>query len=181
MSAPSLLQRALAAAALALLPSCEGLPNSQAYGDGYDDRSGYSNYHSSPSYPGADYAYSPPRAYYGGPYIGSGPRYYRDYDHRASSSYRDHHYSTYNRDDRDDRDRDRDRRPSSPPKSSGSDDIRLVKVRDGTRGDLPEGYHSKEWYQQRGISLSKNVYETREGERRGYSGPSSSSSKKKKN
>ena len=64
---------------------------------------------------------------------------------------------------------------------SAYNDIRLVKVRDGTRGDIPEGYHSKEWYQDRGISLSKNTYETRDGDHRGYTGSSSNSNSKSNN
>ena len=187
MTAPSLLQLGLASASLALLASCEGLPNPGGYGGGYDDRTGYSNYSNRPAYNGSVGGYyESPRPLYGAPYAGpygGRPRYYSDRD------YRDHRYDHNDRDHRDSSS-ERDRYTSRPStnsshsqKSSSSEDIRLVKVRDGTRGDIPEGYHSKEWYQQRGISLSKNVYETREGERRGYSAPpakSSSSSKKKK-
>lgn len=168
MNLHSLLRPLLAASALAVLPSCVGVPGDYGGSNGgFDDGLGYSSYQSRPGFAGGGgyYGGGYARPYYGAPFPG-GPRYYNDrndYDH--------------------DHDRDN-RRSSSSSRSSGSNnrssdnDIRLVKVRDGTRGDIPEGYHSKEWYQQRGISLSKNTYETREGDRRGYTGSSSSSKSK---
>lgn len=173
MNLPRLLRPLFAVCALAALPACEGIPGEyggyDGGGGGYYDGPGYSNYSSRPVYSGGGggyYSSGYSRPYYGSSYYG-GPRYYRDnrYDH-------DHDHDRY--------DNDRDRRSSSSSNKKSSDnDIRLVKVRDGTRGDVPEGYHSKEWYQKRGISLSKNVYETRDGDRRGYSGSSSSSSSSK--
>ncbi len=167
----ALLRVILATSGLAALPSCEGVPGEYGpnYG-GYDDGPGYSSYQSSPTYYGSGTGYyggGYSRPYYGSSYYGG--RYYdnRNHDHE------DH--------ERHSSDNDRNKSSNSSHKSSSDDDIRLVKVRDGTRGDVPEGYHSKEWYQKRGISLSKNVYETREGDRRGYSGsPSKSSSSSNK-
>jgi hypothetical protein len=167
----ALLRVILATSGLAALPSCEGVPGEYGpnYG-GYDDGPGYSSYQSSPTYYGSGTGYyggGYSRPYYGSSYYGG--RYYdnRNHDHE------DH--------ERHSSDNDRNKSSNSSHKSSSDDDIRLVKVRDGTRGDVPEGYHSKEWYQKRGISLSKNVYETREGDRRGYSGsPSKSSSNSNK-
>jgi hypothetical protein len=167
----ALLRVILATCGLAALPSCEGVPGEYGpnYG-GYDDGPGYSSYQSSPTYYGSGTGYyggGYSRPYYGSSYYGG--RYYdnRNHDHE------DH--------ERHSSDNDRNKSSNSSHKSSSDDDIRLVKVRDGTRGDVPEGYHSKEWYQKRGISLSKNVYETREGDRRGYSGsPSKSSSSSNK-
>jgi len=169
----AVLRMALAGSALAALPSCEGVPGEYgpAYG-GYDDGSGYSSYQSSPTYYGSGTGYYG-GGYYGGgysrPYYGSsyyGRRYYNNDNHDHDHDNHDRHSS----------DNDRNQSSSSSRKSSSDDDIRLVKVRDGTRGDVPEGYHDKEYYQKRGISLSKNVYETREGDRRGYSGSTSKSS-----
>jgi hypothetical protein len=167
----ALLRVILATSGLAALPSCEGVPGEYGpnYG-GYDDGPGYSSYQSSPTYYGSGTGYyggGYSRPYYGSSYYGG--RYYNDRDHDHDH---DDHRSSNN---------DRNKSSSSSHKSSSDDDIRLVKVRDGTRGDVPEGYHSKEWYQKRGISLSKNVYETRDGDRRGYSGsPSKSSSSSNK-
>ena len=176
----------LAACVLPALPSCEVVPGQYGgtpYGSGYRDSSpvysgydsydsGYSSYSSRPfvtgsvgSYYSTGYA----RPYYPGSYGygGGGPRYYRGgydrYDHNHSSN---HNY------DRGDRGRGYSNNNNN---RSSSEAIRLVKARDGSSGNLPEGYHSKEYFKNRGISLSKNVYETRDGDRRGYSG----SSKKK--
>ena len=189
LSPYALLRAVLATSALVALPSCEGVPGEYGpnYG-GYDDGPGYSSYQSSPPYYGSGTGYyggGSSRPYYGSSYYG-GSRYYngryykgndRDHDHndyRSSGNDRrrghdDHvdHRSSGN---------DRNRSSSSSRRSSSGDDIRLVKVRDGTRGDVPEGYHDREYYQKRGISLNKNVYETREGDRRGYSGNTSRSS-----
>ena len=162
----------LAACTLVSLPSCTTMPGE--YGDGsysgYDDGLGYSDYASRPYYQGSAGGYY--RSGYNRPYYGSsyyrGPRRHHDDDHD------DRRRSSNNR--RDDDDHRRTSSSTSNQRRSSDEEIRLLKVRDGTRGDVPEGYHSKEWYQKRGISLSKNVYETREGDRRGYSGSSSSSS-----
>lgn len=172
-----------AACLIAVLPSCTGIPGEYggtSYG-GYDSGyssygDGYSGYSSRPVYGGGGYG----GGYYGGGY--SQPYYPR---YRSPHySHDDHgHYTTQHSSSRYDYDRGR----SSGSHSSGShsnsrsggEAIRLVKVRDGTRGNVPQGYHSKEYFKNRGISLSKNVYETRDGDRRGHSGSSSSSSKKK--
>ena len=164
-----LLRPLLAASALAALPSCETIPGQYGgYDGGYSDGPGYSSYQSRPAYYGGG------GSYYGGgysqPYYG-GSRYYNNgnyYDNNHDHDHDDHRSSSSSRNSS----------SSSSNKKSSDNDIRLVKVRDGTRGDIPEGYHSKEWYQQRGISLSKNTYETREGDRRGYTGSTSSSKSK---
>ena len=167
----ALLRVILATSALAALPSCEGVPGEYGpnYG-GYDDGPGYSSYQSNPTYYGSGTGYyggGYSRPYYGSSYYG-GSLYYNGRYYNGNDHDHDDHRSSNN---------DRNKSSSSSRRSSSDDDIRLVKVRDGTRGDAPEGYHDKEWYQKRGISLSKNVYETREGDRRGYSGsPSRSSS-----
>jgi hypothetical protein len=169
MNLHPLLRPLLAAGALAALSSCEGIPGQYGdYGGGYNDGPGYSSYQSRPGFAGGGgyYGGGYARPVYGSPYYG-GSRYYNnrnDYDH-------DHGHDNY-------RSSGSSRSSSSSNKKSSGNDIRLVKVRDGTRGDIPEGYHSKEWYQQRGISLSKNTYETRDGDRRGYTGSSSSSKSK---
>ena len=184
----------LALCTIITLPSCTGVPGEyggyggssygnssyggsryggSSYGGGYDDGPGYSSYQSRPSdYSGGGGYYggnSYRRPSYGNSYYGGGSHYSDNHDrhdhdsgHRSSSSSRGRSISS---------------------SSSSDNDIRLVKVRDGTRGNVPEGYHSKEWYQKRGISVSKNTYETRDGDRRGYTGSSSkskSNSKKKK-
>jgi hypothetical protein len=177
----------LAACALLALPSCEVVPGQYGgtpYGSGYDsgylgvggDYSGYegsdsySGYSSRPFFSGSVgsyYSTGYARPYYPSSYSygGGGPRYYRGgfdhYDH-------DHNHSS-NR-DYDRGDRGRGYSSSNNNNRSSGDAIRLVKVRDGSYGNLPEGYHSKEYFKNRGISLSKNVYETRDGERRGYTG-----------
>ena len=172
MNAHTLIRPLLAICAFAALPSCEVAPG--AYGGyggggGYDDGPGYSSYSSRPYYSGSGGGYY--SSGYSRPYYG-GPRYY-DNDHRYSSRDRDHdHDNDYRRSSNNNR--------SSSSSSRSDNEIRLVKVRDGTRGDVPEGYHSKEWYQKRGISLSKNTYETRDGDKRGYTGSSHSSSDSKK-
>ncbi len=168
----ALLRVILATSALAALPSCQGVPGEYGsnYG-GYDDGAGYSSYQSSPTYYGSGTGYyggGYSRPYYGSSYYG-GSRYYNGRYYNGNNHDHDNHDRHYSNNDRY-------RSSSSSRKSSSDDDIRLVKVRDGTRGEVPEGYHDKEWYQKRGISLSKNVYETREGDRRGYSGSTSRNS-----
>jgi hypothetical protein len=179
----------LAACALLALPSCEVVPGQYGgtpYGSGYDsgypgvegDYSGYagsdsySGYGSQPFFSGSVgsyYSTGYARPYYPGSYGygGGGPRYYRGgYDRY------DHHYNhSSNHSSNHDYDRGRSYSSSNHNRSSG-DAIRLVKVRDGSYGNLPEGYHSKEYFKNRGLSLSQNVYETRDGDRRGYSGGS---------
>ena len=184
MNLHTLIRPVLALCVIAL-PSCVGVPGEYGgYVGGYDDGPGYSSYQSRPSsYGGGSSYYDGGSSYYGNGY--SRRPYYGNSSYGGSSRY----YDNNDRHDHDDHrssnsSRSRSNNYSSRSRSSSSDnDIRLVKVRDGTRGDIPQGYHSKEWYQKRGISVSKNTYETRDGDRRGYSGSSSkskSSSKKKK-
>jgi hypothetical protein len=171
----------LAACLAAALPSCTGIPGEYGgapygggYGsyDSYGDGGGYSSYSSRPVFGGGGYG----GGYYGGGY--SQP-YYPGY--RSSRySHDDHDHYSSNRRDYDRGHSSSSHRDSDSRSSSSSEAIRLVKVRDGTRGSVPEGYHSKEYFKNRGISLSKNVYETRDGDRRGHSSSNSDSKKKKR-
>jgi len=189
----------LAACTIAILPSCEGIPGEYGgipsgggYG-GYEEGADYSNYYSRPVYEGSAGGYfssSYSRPYYAGSGYGgyggysryAGPRYYHnDYKRYSYNSYGSGHRYSSGHDHNNNYDYDRGRGSSGDrhrSSSSGGEAIRLVKVRDGSDGNVPEGYHSKEYFKNRGISLSKNTYETRDGDRRGYSG---SSSNKKKN
>ena len=181
MNLHTLLRPLLAICTVIALPSCVSIPGEYGgggYGGGgyggssYDDDPGYSSYQSRPSsygggggYYGSGYSRS---SSYGNSYYGRGSRYDDNHDgHDHDSNHRSSNSS-------------RSRSSSSNRSRSNDEDIRLVKVRDGTRGNIPEGYHSKEWYQNRGISVSKNTYETRDGDRRGYSGNSSKSKSKSK-
>ena len=187
MNLHTLLRPLLAVCTVIALPSCVSIPGEyggggyggSSYGGGgyggssYDDDPGYSSYQSRPSsyggggggYYGSGYSRN---SSYGNSYYGGGSRYDDNHDgHDHDSNHRSSNSS-------------RSRSSSSNRSRSNDGDIRLVKVRDGTRGNIPEGYHSKEWYQNRGISVSKNTYETRDGDRRGYSGNSSKSKSKSK-
>lgn len=155
------LKTALLLSAVFALPSCETVPGSYV-----EDPGGYgygSSYVSSgPAYVGGS-GYYASRPYYGGGYYNSdyyrrnGGSYYnrgRDYDRH------DHdHDNDWNRNRG--RDNDRDRKDNSGA-------VRMTKYRqDGDGGDLPSGYHDKEWFQKRGYSISKNDFETRDGSPRG--------------
>lgn len=126
-------------------------------GYGYDDwNDEYYDYHP-PTYSGyVTYATRWPH-YYGGRYYS-----YRWWD--------DDRYGRYRHDHGSNRDRYRHRR--------SSEEMKLVRYRGPQRGELPSGYHSKEWYRDRGISLKDNTFRERDGEVRGRQPSSSSRSKK---
>ena len=175
MNTPAIFRILLPLGIMAVLPSCEVAPGQyggSGYSSGYDSSSNYySNYSSQPIYGSAGGYYSSgySRPYYNSSY--GGPRYYRDYDRNNYSRYDNHRHSSSSR-------------SSSSSNRSQEEAIRLVKVRDGSGGNVPQGYHSKEYFKNRGISLSKNTYETRDGDRRGYtssSGNKNSSSGNKDN
>jgi len=145
------LRPALAAGVALAFTSCE------TYSEGYGDPGGYSGgYYSG----GGGYVSRP---YYGSGY--GGGYYSSDYYRRNGGRYdRNDHRNDHN-DHRNDNHRGNDNRKSG----GGSDnDLRLTKYREGAKpGDLPSGYHSKEWYKDRGYSLNKNNYVTRDGDPRG--------------
>lgn len=59
-------------------------------------------------------------------------------------------------------------------KRRSSEELKLVRYRGEDRGRLPTGYHSDQWYKDRGYSLKGNTYRERDGDLRGRQ-PSSSS------
>ncbi len=146
------------------LPSCVSMDpygyNGGSYNDSYNDSPFYST---SPSYS---------RPYYGGnSYYGGGGYYGSGYSHRVSvcrvcghnpcscrASHASHSYvppRNRDRDDRSDRDRDRDRN------SGGGNRIKLTTGRD----NLPQGYHSKDWFEKRGINVRSHSYVKENGEK----------------
>lgn len=60
-------------------------------------------------------------------------------------------------------------------KRRSSEELKLVRYRGDDRGRLPSGYHSEQWYKDRGYNLKSNTYRERDGDVRGRQ-PSSSSS-----
>jgi hypothetical protein len=114
------------------------------YDDGYDDwDTDYYSYYP-PAYPGyVSYSLAYPH-YYGG-------RYY---------SYRwwnDDHYRSYRHDHRDNR-----RRHTA---HRNSDELKIVRTSRG--GRTPQGYHSREWYQDRGYNLRGTTFRDRDGDLHG--------------
>lgn len=61
-------------------------------------------------------------------------------------------------------------------KRRSSEEIKLVRYRGEDRGRLPTGYHSQQWYKDRGYSLKENTYREKDGDLRGRRPSSSSSS-----
>lgn len=166
---------ALALGAALAFTSCETYP--AGYGDApIADPGGYAGgggYYSG----GGGYASRP---YYGSGY--GGGYYSSDYYRRNGGRYdrndnyyrgNDHRYD-HDNDHRNDRNNDHRNDRGNDNRKSGSDnDIRLTKYREGGKpSDLPSGYHSKDWYQQRGYSLSKNNYQSRDGDPRGHANDS---------
>jgi hypothetical protein len=124
------------------------------YGPGYYDDWGaeYYDYHPPMYRSYVSYSsYAP--YYYGGRYYN-----YRWWD--------DDRYRNYCHDHGSNHDRYRKRR--------SGEEMKLVRYRGPERGDLPSGYHSKEWYRDRGYSLKDNTYREEDGDLRGRQ-PSSSS------
>jgi hypothetical protein len=62
-------------------------------------------------------------------------------------------------------------------KRRSSEEMKLVRYHGEDRGRLPSGYHSDQWYKDRGYSLKGNTYRERDGDLRGRQ-PSSSSRKR---
>jgi hypothetical protein len=127
-----------------LLPSCEvmdtGYSTGSYYGGGgYVSRPAYYNTYDSDYY---NYGYAG-RPYDGG-YYRSG-RYYNRYGvYCPPEQY--HKHSSH-----------------SSSNHSGSA-IKLIRGNDGDHPNRPEGYHSKEWYKQRGYDLSDYTHKHRDGE-----------------
>ncbi len=124
------------------------------YGYVYDDwNDDYYSYHPA-AYSGyVSYSTRYPY-YYGGRYYS-----YRWWDDDRYSHYRHDHGSNYQR----------------YRHHRSDEELKLVRYRQEDRGQLPTGYHSKEWYKDRGISLKENTYRDREGELHGRQPRSSSS------
>ena len=94
--------------------------------------------------------------YYGGRYYSYrwwNDNRYRDYCHDHGSNHR--RYS----------------------KRRSSDELKLVRYHGPDRGRLPTGYHSEQWYKDRGYSMKKNTYRERDGDLRGRQPSSSRSSR----
>jgi hypothetical protein len=132
------------------------------YGGGYyDEGYGYDGW--AEEY----YDYHPPvyRSYV--TYGSAWPYYYggRYYSYRW---WNDDRYRGYCHDHGSNHDRYRKRR--------SSEEIKLVRYRGDDRGRLPSGYHSDQWYKDRGYSLKSNTYRERDGDLRGRRPSSSSSS-----
>lgn len=96
--------------------------------------------------------------YYGGRYYS-----YRWWD--------DHRYRNYCYDHGSNRSHYRKRR--------SSEEMKLVRYRGPDRGRLPRGYHSEQWYRDRGYSMKSNTYRERDGDLRGRQPSSSSTSRRK--
>ena len=81
---------------------------------------------------------------YPGYYGGGG--YYNNRSNSANCDHDDHNHSTKkNTKDR-------------------NDEIRLVRGNDGDHSTRPTGYHSKEWYKERGYDLHKYTYKDEDGD-----------------
>lgn len=91
------------------------------------------------------------------------PYYYYDHVHHRhvhGGHYRDHRHSSGS--------------------SRSREKLKLVQYREkDPKRNLPKGYHTREWYQNRGYSLKKNAYVDRDGDRRGHQGSGSSSKSSK--
>jgi hypothetical protein len=96
--------------------------------------------------------------YVAGPsYVGSG-YYYGDHYYRGH--YRHDHYDHHDHDD------DHHHRGSS--RDDDNEKMKLVRYNEqDRRRNLPEGYHSAEWYKSRGYSLKQNTFRERDGDTRG--------------
>jgi len=118
------------------------------YDDWYDD---YYDYHPVAFRSYVTYSAAWPH-YYGGRYYS-----YRWWDDNRYRNYCHDHGSNHNR----------------YRKRRSSEEIKLVRYRGEDRGRLPSGYHSDQWYKDRGYSLKENTYRDRDGDLRGRQ-PSSS-------
>lgn len=131
--------------AAVLLPSCEvldtGYSTGSYYGGGYVSRPSYYNTYDSDYY---NYGYAG-RPYDGG-YYRSGRYYNRAGVYCPPEQYHKHNHSSH----------------SSSNRSSSA--IKLIRGNDGDHPNRPEGYHSKEWYKQRGYDLKDYTHKHRDGE-----------------
>jgi hypothetical protein len=178
---PVFTRLALAVLAVAGVSSCTvyegagyyggGYSNGGSYGGGYYGGTSYAGgYYGGGSYTDWDtdyYAYHPPvyRSYV--TYSAAWPYYYggRYYSYRW---WNDDRYRNYCHDHGRNYDQYRKRR--------SSEEIKLVRYRGEDRGRLPTGYHSDQWYKDRGYSLKGNTYRERDGDLRGRRPTSSSRS-----
>ncbi|MFN0130161.1 MAG: hypothetical protein ACKV19_26140 [Verrucomicrobiales bacterium] len=64
-------------------------------------------------------------------------------------------------------------------KRRSSEEMKLVRYHGPERGRLPTGYHSEQWYRDRGYSVKTNTYRERDGDLRGRQPSSSSTSRNK--
>ncbi len=137
--------------------------------DGYGYDSGYGPAHRTTYYE-TDEVYTRPvyrttyvdRGYYGG----GGYSGYSSYGSLCHVCHHSpctcNHGSSWNRDNDD-----HDHRSSSQKRD---DDERLKLTRynqPANRDNVPKGYHSPEWFKDRGISLKKNTFKDESGDRRG--------------
>lgn len=130
------------------------------YSEGY----GSSGYYGSPgvyrtydNYPPAYYSSGYRRPYYPGSYG------YNNYRYNQSDCEEDHR-----------------KEGSSKKKSTSTRDLRLVDYdQNRHKGDLPDGYHSPEWWKEHGYSLGQNTYKNREGEVKGKAAQQHKSSSSK--
>jgi hypothetical protein len=91
-----------------------------------------------------------------------GSVYYDDYDYGYAPSYHAIGYRAY------DYGRYHDHRHYRGHRhSDDNEELKLVRYNERDRGRLPEGYHSKEWYKARGISVKQNTLRDRSGELHG--------------
>ena len=160
LSLPAFRRLLLAALAAAGFSACTVYDGGYYAGGGYYSGGGYYD-----EWYDDYYDYHPPmyRSYVtyapGWPYYYGGRYYaYRWWD--------DDRYRHYCHDHGGNHDRYRKRR--------SSEEIKLVRYHGEDRGRLPTGYHSQQWYKDRGYSLKGNTYRERDGDLRGRQ-PSSSS------
>ena len=66
-------------------------------------------------------------------------------------------------------------------KRRSGEEMKLVRYRGDDRGRLPTGYHSQQWYKDRGYSLKNNTYREKDGDLRGRQPSSSSNSRDRDN
>lgn len=164
---PAITRLWLALLAAAGVSSCTVYEGGGYYGGGYYGGGYYGGGGYYDEWDADYYDYHPPiyRSYV--TYSAAWPYYYggRYYSYRW---WDDHRYHGYRHDHGGNHDRYRKRR--------SSEELKLVRYRGEDRGRLPSGYHSDQWYKDRGYSLKGNTYRERDGDLRGRR-PSSGSSR----
>lgn len=155
---PQLARLALAACAAVLFPACVVYDDYPGSGGGYVS-AGYSSGGYYDDYGYSDdyyYGYHPPtyRSYV--TYSTVSPYYYggRYYSHRWWDEPRYRHYRY-----------DHSHNHRTYRKHRSSNEIRMIRNQQGGRS--PQGYHSRDWYKDRGYSLKRNSYIDRSGETSG--------------